>query len=99
MDATMGFEQPAASVRPTRAGDLRTSGIQTQPQPQPQPDNTIPEGAYGVIHQGELVFVSSDIGQVRAVIEDWVLEHQVPIGALTVFKNVPIGFGVILEQS
>jgi hypothetical protein len=96
MDATMGFEQPAASAPVQQQPEL-VRYQRADPEMQPK-QFAIPEGAYGIIHQGQVVFVSRDIDQVRQIIEDWVLEHQVPIGSLTVLKNVPIGFGVILEQ-
>lgn len=88
-EAAMGFEQPAAARSYQR--------VEPEAQTEPKQQAFIPEGHYGVVWNGEVVFTSTDPQQIRRMIEAWVLEHQVPIGSLMVLKNVPIGFGVILE--
>ena len=100
-DATMDFEQPAADPRMRQQMEMpRQQPVQQEPSVAGLlPVGGIPGGAYGIFHDGELVFVSRNPQEVKQVVENWVLEHQVPIRSLMIFKNVPIGFGVILEKS
>jgi len=81
-----------------------------EPPPAPQPGRQVdpdslegaiavmPPGSYLLLVEGEPVLIRTDKRELRAVIGDVLLRHNVDIDSVQVLKSVPIDFGVLMED-
>jgi len=58
----------------------------------------IPAGGYLLLVEGEPVVVRTDKRELRSIVADVLLKHNVDIDRVQVLKSVPIDFGVLMED-
>jgi len=58
----------------------------------------IPPGGYLLLVEGEPVVVRTDKRELRSIVADVLLKHNVDIDRVQVLKSVPIDFGVLMED-
>jgi hypothetical protein len=65
----------------------------TEPSP---PEEMLLEGEYGLYLEGTLLFKTTQESELRQVLEDAILNRNIPMDKLLVYRRVAIEFGIIL---